>query len=106
MLPDRAAAAVRFRKRYRHRKAVMALRKQFRRAKPFPHLALPAILEKTQYIKVRKDYSDKDSRAEKLTSSPSGRRQTSAGPGTRRFGHSSGFCGAKSKISSSAPLPA
>ena len=32
----------------------MALRKQFRRAKPFPHLALPAILEKTQYIKVRK----------------------------------------------------
>ena len=32
----------------------MALRKQFLSAKPFPHLALPAILERTQYDKVRK----------------------------------------------------
>src|SRR5712692_9803367 len=57
MLPDpcsSAAAAVGFHKRYRHRKAVKALREQFLSAKPFPHLALPAILERTQYGKVRK----------------------------------------------------
>ena len=57
MLPDpcsSAAAAAWFHKRYRHRKAVKALRKQFLSAKPFPHLALPAILERRQYGKVRK----------------------------------------------------
>ena len=57
MLPDACgstAAAVLFHKRYGRRKAVKALRKQFLSAKPFPHLALPAILERTQYGKVRK----------------------------------------------------
>jgi Rps23 Pro-64 3,4-dihydroxylase Tpa1-like proline 4-hydroxylase len=40
--------------RYRSRKAVEALRKRFLSAKPFPHIALQAFLERAHYNKVKK----------------------------------------------------